>query len=72
LLSIINLGIFFQNWDLYDRIASISILLIAFVALIPTLRNDLPPTTKVVFIEYLVYFQTYTSILALAHSMSIM
>ena len=39
LLSIINLGIFFQDYDLHDRIASISVLLIAFVALVPTLRE---------------------------------
>ena len=38
LLSILNLGVFFQGTDLADRIASLSGLLIAFVALIPTIR----------------------------------
>lgn len=39
LLSIINLGIFFQEPGLGDRIGSLSTLLIAFVALIPTIRE---------------------------------
>lgn len=72
LLSIINLGIFFQNYDLHDRIASISVLLIAFVALVPTLREELPPTNNIVFIEILVYVQTYASVIALAHSLTVM
>ncbi len=72
LLSIINLGIFFQDYDLHGRIASISVLLIAFVALIPTLREELPPTNNIVFIEGLVYFQTYTCVIALAQSLNVM
>lgn len=50
LLGIINLGIFFQNYEMHDRVASISVLLIAFVALVPTLRSELPPTTHLVVI----------------------
>ena len=38
LLAIINLGIFFQNTSMGDRIGSISGIMIAFVALIPTIR----------------------------------
>lgn len=38
LLGIINLGIFYQDTGLADRIGSISALMIAFVALIPVIR----------------------------------
>ncbi len=38
LLGVINLGIFFQSNDLGGRIASLAALMIAFVALIPTIR----------------------------------
>lgn len=38
LLGIINLGIFFQDYSMDDRVGSISALMIAFVALIPTIR----------------------------------
>ena len=39
LLGIINLGIFFQETGLADRIGSIAGLMIAFVALIPVIRD---------------------------------
>lgn len=38
LLGIINLGIFFQDTTLGDRIGSLAALMIAFVALIPVIR----------------------------------
>jgi hypothetical protein len=50
LLGIINLGIFFQDNSMDDRIGSISALMIAFVALIPTIRDEIPPNPKIVFI----------------------
>ncbi len=33
-----------------DRIGSISGIMIAFVALIPTIRQNIPPNPKIVFI----------------------
>ena len=50
LLSVINLGIFFQDNALADRIASIASLMIAFVALIPTIREQIPPNPKIIYI----------------------
>jgi hypothetical protein len=44
------MGIFFQDDNLADRIASIAALMIAFVALIPTIRAQIPPNPKLVFI----------------------
>lgn len=71
LLGIINLGIFFQDENLADRIASIAALMIAFVALIPTIREQIPPNPKIVFIEILVYMETLTSLFALIHSLDV-
>jgi hypothetical protein len=71
LLAIINLGIFFQDNTLADRIASIAALMIAFVALIPTIRDQIPPNPRIVFIEILVYFETLTSLFALIHSLDV-
>jgi hypothetical protein len=71
LLAIINLGIFFQDNTLSDRIASIAALMIAFVALIPTIRDQIPPNPRIVFIEILVYFETLTSLFALIHSLDV-
>jgi hypothetical protein len=71
LLAVINLGIFFQNNTLSDRIASIAALMIAFVALIPTIRDQIPPNPRIVFIEILVYLETLTSLFALIHSLDV-
>lgn len=71
-LAIINLGIFFQDNNLADRIASVATLMIAFVALIPTIREQIPPSPHIVFIEYLVYLETFTSLLALIDSLNVM
>jgi hypothetical protein len=65
------LGIFFQDNNLADRIASIAALMIAFVALIPTIRDQIPPNPRIVFIEILVYFETLTSLFALIHSLDV-
>ena len=69
LLGIINLGIFFQDNGLADRIASIAALMIAFVALIPTIRSEIPPSPSITFVEILVYIETLTSLLCLIHSL---
>jgi len=71
LLAIINLGIFFQDNNLADRVASIASLMIAFVALIPTIRAQIPPNPNIVFVEYLVYSETLTSLFALIHSIDV-
>lgn len=71
LIAVINLGIFFQDSFLADRINSIAGLMIAFVALIPTIRDQLPPTPQLTFIEILVYIESFTSMLALIHSLDI-
>ena len=45
--------------------------MIAIVALIPTIRDELPPNPTIVFVEILVYLVTFTSFLTLIHSMTI-
>ena len=50
LLGILNLGIFFQSVGLADRIGSLSGLLIAFVALIPVIRSELPQSPDVALV----------------------
>lgn len=55
LLGIVNLGIFFETEDLGNRIQGLSGLMVAFVALIPTIRSQIPPHPGWIFIEVLVY-----------------
>lgn len=71
LLAIINIGIFYQDENLANRIQNIAALMIAFVALIPTIRAQIPPNPNIVFVEILVYLETFTSLMALIDSLSV-
>lgn len=50
LLGLINLFVFFQTSTLDNRLATIATLMIAFVALIPTIRGSLPMTPTITFV----------------------
>ncbi len=54
-----------------DRVGSISGIMIAFVALIPVIRKNIPPSSKIVFIEVLVYANSLTSLFVLIDSISV-
>lgn len=73
ILSIISLLIFVQEnakdglgfTTLAKRIASGCSLMIAYVALIPMIRSNLPPTPSVTLIEILIYASTIPNFLAI-------
>lgn len=72
-LSVISLFIFQQengldaagNTELSKRIASGLSLMIAYVALIPVVRENLPPTPAVTLVEILIYLSTLPNLLAI-------
>ncbi len=70
-MGIINLGIYFQNGSLGDRIGSIIALMLAFIAYIPTIEEAIPPSSNIVFMEGLVYAQSFASLCTFIHSMRI-
>lgn len=47
LLCIINLGIFNQSIVLGKRIANIATIMLAFVAVFPVIREQIPPNPKI-------------------------
>lgn len=63
-----NLGIYFQNPELDERIGSLASLMIAFIALNETIRSQIPPHPKVVFVEILVYLQIFSCLICLLES----
>jgi hypothetical protein len=71
LLGLINLGIYFQNEELSDRIGSIIGLMLAFIAYIPTIRSAIPPSSNLVFMEVMVYLQSLASFATFIHSFRI-
>lgn len=71
-LDVLNFGILFQDPGLSDRIAAVATLVLAFAALIPTIRDQIPPNPSITFIEILVYFQTVPTLLAILHSLDVL
>lgn len=73
ILSAISLTIFVQEnatdangfTELAKRIASGCSLMIAYVALIPMIRADLPPSPSVTLVEILIYLSTIPNLLAI-------
>jgi len=55
--------------DLGERITAISAIMLAFGSLIPTIRDQIPKSPGIVFIEILVYGESITTLLALFHSL---
>jgi hypothetical protein len=50
LLAILNLAIYFQGAELGTRTASIGTLIIAYVALVPVIRGQIPPYSGVLLV----------------------
>jgi hypothetical protein len=65
------MGIFFQEQNLHKRIVSIGALMVSFVALIPVIREQIPPTPQITVIEGLVFVEAFTTVLALIESLII-
>ena len=68
-LGILNLGIYFQEYALAERIASIATVMIAYVSLLPVIRGQLPETPRMTFVEFLVYLQMLIGFFCLIESM---
>lgn len=65
ILGIFNLAIFFQSRDLGDRINNLSALMIAFIGIIPVIRESIPPSPNITRIEQLVYLEIVTTLFCL-------
>ncbi len=68
LLAIVNLGVFFQPNKLSDRVACIAALTLAYAAMFPVIRAQIPPVPEILLVEFLVYFLISTTMLALIDS----
>ena len=76
LLGIINLGIFFQDVDQENdssgkRLLNIGALMIAYTALIPTIRSSIPPASQIIFIEIIMYLQSLTTLFSLIETIKV-
>ena len=69
LLSLLSLGVFFQQNDFTGRSIAIFMLLTSYVSMIPGIRASIPPTPSLIFIEIIVYLQTICIILIFSQSL---
>jgi hypothetical protein len=68
LLAVINLCIFFQNYNLAERIASIATLMVAYTAFLPTIRESIPPSPSITLVDIILYSLISTCFLCLLRS----
>lgn len=55
LLALVSLAIFFQEPELSGRIGAIATMILGYIALIPSIKEQLPPSSKLTIIESVVY-----------------
>lgn len=66
-----NFGVFFELNDMSNRDGSLATFLLAYIAFLPTIRDNLPETPKIVFTEILVYIQIIVSLLCFFYSLNV-
>ena len=71
LLALVSLAIFFQGPDLSGRIGAIATMILGYIALIPSIKEQLPPSSKITIIETVVYIETMCCLLCLYESFRI-
>jgi hypothetical protein len=71
LLSLLSLAIFFQQNDLSNRIGSIATMVLGYIALIPSVKEQLPPSSRITVIEIVIYISTLCCLFSLIESFMI-
>lgn len=68
LLALLSLAIFFQSNELSDRIGSIATMILGYIALIPSIKEQLPPSSKITVLEIVIYISTLSCLFSLVES----
>lgn len=68
LLALLSLGIFFQSNDLSNRLSSIATMVLGYIALIPSIKEQLPPSSRITIIEIVIYISTLCCLFSLLES----
>ena len=70
ILGWVSLAIFFQDFELSNRISSIATIMVAYTQFLSIVRGELPPTPKITFIEVLINASIIINIFCLIESVS--
>ena len=65
LLSLLSLAIFFQENALSDRISAIATMILGYIALIPSVKEQLPASSRLTVIEIVIYISTLSCLFTL-------
>jgi hypothetical protein len=71
LLGFISVYVFYQTTEIMNRIINVAALMIAYAAVQPIVRENLPDATSLTLVDLLIYMEIITNILFLARSISI-
>lgn len=71
ILGLIGLGVFFQEQGFGARLATVAVLILAFVAFLPTINNSIPQSPNIKLVDLLILLQITSTILLLVESFQI-
>lgn len=71
LLGILNMSIYFQESTLSNRIQSLTNIMLAFVALVPVIKKELPFSSRLTMVEIFTYLEITCCLFCFWESMSI-
>jgi hypothetical protein len=65
ILAALSLAVFFQGNNLSDRISLIATMVLGFIQLIPSVKNELPSSSSMTILEVVIYIETLCCMLPL-------
>lgn len=71
LLGFISIYVFYQTTEIMNRIINVAGLMIAYAAVQPIVRENLPDATSLTLVDLLIYMELLTNILFLVRSINI-
>ena len=71
ILGMIGLCVFFQEQGFGARLESIAVLVLAFVAFLPTINSSIPPSPDIKLVDLLILMQLASTIILLVESFTI-
>lgn len=71
LLALVSLAIFFQEPNLSGRVDAIASMVLGYIALIPSIKGQLAPSSQLTIVESVVYMETMCCLLCLYESFKI-
>lgn len=71
ILGLVGLAVFFQEQGFGARLATIAVLVLAFVAFLPTINSSIPQSPNIKLVDILILLQITSTILLLVESFQI-